>query len=312
MRILLAEDDRGSRSRLREVLEEWGYSVIVAATGEDALKELEREGGPRLAVLDWLMPGLEGIEVCKRVRKAKLRPYVYLMLLTQKGGQDDVIAGLNAGADDYLVKPINPAELYGRLKAGRRIIEVQAELLRMREELKRQALFDPVTRTLNRRGGFVALRREVQRSSRHKTSIAVVLADLDEFKAINDEYGHLAGDEVLREAAGRMGQVIRPYDVISRYGGEEFLIVLPGCNEDFAVKIIERCRERLAAEPVKFEDYKIPLTASFGVCSSPPRDGLLPEDLVAAADAALYRAKRSGRNRVEVAAPPAPQADTTI
>jgi two-component system cell cycle response regulator len=311
MQILLAEDDRGARTRLSQVLGEWGYMVTAVATGAEALAELEKEHGPRLALLDWLLPEKSGLDVCRAIRAHEGRPYVYVLLLSQKGTQEDVIKGLNAGADDYLVKPVNPAELFARLRSGRRVLENEAELIRMREELSRQALFDPVTQTMNRRGGFLAMQRELDRSRRTGNAVAVVLCDLDHFKAVNDEHGHLAGDEVLRAAAARIAKVIRPYDSLSRYGGEEFLVVLPGCTADFAVAITERCRQRLESTPVEVGEKRIHLTASFGVCASPFREGLAPEDLIAAADAALYRAKRSGRNRVEVAAPPAPHADTT-
>jgi diguanylate cyclase (GGDEF)-like protein len=312
MKVLLAEDDRASRRNLELVLGEWGYQVLTVANGQVALAELLKDHGPQLAVVDWLMPGLEGTEICRRVRQVEGRPYIYIILLSQKSGRQAVVEGFNAGADDYIVKPVDPAELFSRLRAGRRIIESQAEMIRMREELTRQALFDPVAGTLNRRGGFLAMERELARSARNGTPVSVVLCDLDHFKAVNDEHGHLAGDEVLRTAASRIASRIRPYDSISRYGGEEFLLVIPGCTVDFAVAITERCRERLMATPIRIGDVRISVTASFGICSSSWREGLRPEDLIAAADGALYRAKRAGRNRVEVAVPPAPSQDAAV
>jgi diguanylate cyclase (GGDEF)-like protein len=312
MRILLAEDDQVSRTKLERVLTKWEYDVIAVEDGERALEILQRPNGPRLALLDWLMPGVDGVNVCRQIRAIEGHPYVYMMLLTQKNAQQDIVAGLKAGADDYLVKPVNPGELFGRLQAGRRVLRAQEQLLRMREELTRQALYDPLTETLNRRGGFLGMRREMERAARHGTPTTVVLCDLDRFKDVNDTYGHPAGDEVLRVVCARMASVIRPYDILCRYGGEEFLILLPDCEERDAVAIVERCREKLEREPVETDAGSVALTASFGCCSSPWREGLLAEDMIAAADAALYRAKRAGRNRVEVALPPAPQADTEI
>ena len=312
MRILLADDDPESRAKLQRVLEEWDYEVLGVADGDAAWEALRRPDGPRLALLAWSLPGMDGLGVCRQVRALDDHPYVYVLLLAQKDAQQDILAGLNAGADDYLARPVDPAELYGRLFAGRRVLKSQAQLIRMREDLTRQALYDPLTQTLNRRGGFMAIGREMKRAARMQTSVAVVLCDLDHFKVVNDTFGHPAGDSVLREACTRMAAVIRPYDVLCRYGGEEFLIVLADCGEEETLRIVERCRERLESRPIETVAGPVELTASFGVCVSPWREGLQAEDLIAASDAALYRAKRAGRNRVEVATPPAPQADTEV
>ena len=244
MRILLAEDDEVARRRLTGLLTEWGYEPLCVTTGPAALDALQREDAPRLVLLDWLMPGADALDVCRSVRALTGRPYTYVMLLTQKAARVDVIAGFEAGADDYLVKPVEPAELYARLRAGARVIEVQSELIRMREELRRQALYDPLTQILNRRGGLLALDSELGRAVRKSTPLAVAIVDLDHFKLVNDSYGHAAGDAVLRQVCKRMTSTLRTYDSLSRYGGEEFLIVLPECDVDLARRVLDRVRAR--------------------------------------------------------------------
>jgi diguanylate cyclase (GGDEF)-like protein len=303
MRILLAEDDEVARRRLTGLLTEWGYEPLCVTTGPAALDALQDEDAPRLVLLDWLMPGADGLEVCRSVRALTGRPYTYIMLLTQKAARVDVIAGFEAGADDYLVKPVEPAELYARLRAGARVIEVQSELIRMREELRRQALYDPLTQILNRRGGLLALDSELGRAVRKSTPLAVAIVDLDHFKLVNDSYGHAAGDGVLRQVCKRMTSTLRTYDSLSRYGGEEFLIVLPECDVDLARRVLDRCRASIASTPVEIDGLAVEVTASFGAWAGRIAEDATAPRLIAAADGALYRAKRAGRDRVELVVP---------
>ena len=303
MRILLAEDDEIARRRLTGLLAEWGYEPVCVTTGRAALEALEHEDAPRLLLLDWPMPRGDGLEVCRGVRALPGRPYTYIMLLTQKAARADVIAGFEAGADDYLVKPIEPAELYARLRAGARVIEVQGELIRMREELRRQALYDPLTQILNRRGGMLALDSELGRATRKSTPLAVAIVDLDHFKEVNDTYGHPAGDVVLRQVCKRLAATLRAYDSLSRYGGEEFLIVLPECDVDLARRVIERCRTSIASAPVNADGSAVHVTASFGAWAGHVATDATAQQLIGAADEALYRAKRAGRDRVELVVP---------
>ena len=301
MRILVAEDDRVSRAILKLNLEKWGYEVVVCSDGLQAWSELQKSDAPRLAILDWMMPGMDGIQVCRAVREQSAQPYVYILLLTAKSLKEDLLTGLNAGADDYLTKPMDPQELELRLRAGRRILDLQSELISAREGLHIQATQDSLTGVLNRRAVLETLEDELVRAMRQHFPLGVILADLDHFKSINDTHGHAVGDAVLREAASRMVAALRPYDRLGRYGGEEFLIVAPGCGPDDVISVGERLRLALLEQPVQTRSGSIELSASFGVISRPELDQVDAEALIQAADEALYQAKASGRNCVRVA-----------
>ena len=301
MRVLVAEDDRVSRAILKLNLEKWGYEVVVCTDGLQAWSELQKPDAPRMAILDWMMPGMDGIQVCQAVRGRSEQPYVYVLLLTAKSLKEDLLAGLNAGADDYLTKPMDPQELELRLRAGRRILDLQSELIAAREALHIQATQDSLTGVSNRRAVLDALQSEVVRAVRQHAPLGVILADLDHFKSINDTRGHAVGDTVLREAASRMAAALRPYDRLGRYGGEEFLIVAPGCGPDDVVSVAERLRLALRAEPVPTRTGPVQISASFGVVSSAQFNHVDAEALIQTADEAMYQAKASGRNCVQVA-----------
>ncbi len=290
MRVLIADDEPVSRSLLESTLARWGYDVVVASDGRQALEVLQKENAPRLAILDWVMPGMDGPQVCREVRSWQ-QPYIYLLLLTVKFQKQDVVRGLEAGADDFLTKPFDAQELSARLRAGKRVLELQ-------ETLRIQATHDPLTGLWNRAATFDLLRRELNRSRRQGSPVGIVMADLDHFKLINDTYGHMAGDAVLREVAEKIVSCVRSYDIVGRFGGEEFLIIFPACSALNAVGQAERLRERISAAPLGGPEYSIPVTLSLGVAGSDEfRQDM--ELLVRGADAALYRAKEGGRNRVE-------------
>jgi two-component system cell cycle response regulator len=298
MQILIADDDEVLRHILQATLGRWGYEVVVARNGLEAWRILQGDDAPQLAILDWVMPGMDGIEVCREIRKRYDKPYIYILLLTAKHRKEDVVAGMEAGADDYLAKPFNPEELEVRLRAGRRILDLQTELLAARERLHYQATHDSLTGLLNRAAILDVLRSEVERAARQDSALSVVLADIDHFKQINDTYGHAVGDAVLCEAARRMKSAVRVYDSVGRYGGEEFLFILPGCDDDVAVKQADRLRDSITDHPIELSRLTIALTLSMGMIV---RRGNMPEDLdplIQEADAALYRAKLLGRNRV--------------
>jgi diguanylate cyclase (GGDEF)-like protein len=299
VRLLIAEDDPVSRRLLEATLTKWGYQVIACPDGTAAWQALQRSDAPSLAILDWMMPGMDGVQVCREVRMRAREPYIYLILLTAKNQKSDIITGLEAGADDYIIKPFDANELRMRLRAGRRILDLQAELIFAREELREQATRDSLTRLWNRAAILEILQRELGRAKRSSTALSIILADLDHFKRINDTYGHLAGDAVLREAARRMRSAIRPYDEIGRYGGEEFLLVLPNCDVSDAITLGERLREAVGEEAMLLAEGIIPVTLSLGVMTSDEIEDM--QMFIAAADAALYRAKDSGRNRLELA-----------
>lgn len=302
MRILIADDSIVSRHLLETTLRKWGYEVMVACDGAQAWDVLQREDAPSLAILDWMMPGLTGPEVCRRVRRHAREPYTYLLLLTSRSLKEDLIEGMEAGADDYITKPFDQHELKVRLRAGTRIVDLQAELLDAREALREQATKDSLTNLWNRLSVLEILQRELARADREARPAGAVLVDLDHFKAINDTYGHFAGDAVLREAARRMHSAVREYDSIGRYGGEEFLIVLPGCDGQATMAQAERMRLHIAGEPVLINDKAIQITASFGCASALFGVHASADSLIRKADEALYLAKRLGRNRVEALA----------
>jgi diguanylate cyclase (GGDEF)-like protein len=303
VRILLAEDDPVSRRLVERVLEDAGYEVVSVTDGDAAAAALRGSDGPRLALIDWMMPGMDGPSVCREVRKQREHPYVYMILLTVRESNEDVIAGLEAGADDYLKKPVHPAELKARLRSGLRILELEDNLIRAREEMRFKATHDALTALWNR--GFVLdlMERELERARRLKTSVSLLLCDLDHFKDINDKCGHLAGDEVMKETAHRMLKCVRSYDAIGRYGGEEFLVVLTECNSAQSADRAEQIRAALAQSPIRTHRGPVDVTTSIGIVCTDDWGRLGGEKLLREADIALYEAKAAGRNRTVLARP---------
>jgi diguanylate cyclase (GGDEF)-like protein len=300
LKVLIAEDNPGFRQALEKMLAKWGYDVVAAANGLEAWEILSKPDCPRLAILDWMMPDLDGVEVCRRLREQNREPYVYVLLLTAKDTAEELVEGMEAGADDYLRKPVNTHELRVRLRAGRRIIDLQEELIATRELLRRQATRDPLTDLWNRNAMFDILTRELKRARRESSPLALIMADLDHFKQVNDTLGHAAGDGVLREAARRISACVRPYDAPCRYGGEEFLIVLPGCDIADATMRAEEIRGAFSATPFQIPEGVLNVTCSLGVTASSGAAGFDAAALIQEADDALYAAKNSGRNRVAV------------
>ena len=248
------------------------------------------------------MPGMDGVQVCREVRKRAAVPYTYILLLTAKDQKQEMIEGIEAGADDYLTKPLDANELRVRLRSGRRILELEESLISARDALQFQADHDRLTGLWNRGAILDGLKRELERSERQGVPVALVMTDLDHFKRINDTYGHPVGDSVLCAAAQRMRSYARLYDLVGRYGGEEFLLVLPGCDGPSAVKQAERLRTCISADPFPTPQGNISITLSAGVAVSPVAGDKDPAHLLRTADKALYKAKENGRNRVEFAA----------
>ncbi|MGA3125492.1 MAG: diguanylate cyclase [Candidatus Korobacteraceae bacterium] len=297
MKILVADDSSLYRMTLKPLLEAWGYEVVLSANGYEAKHILDSDDAPRLAILNCFMPGLGGLDLCELIR-ARTQGYVYTILLTAADHKSDVLAGFEAGADDYLCKPFGKLELKARLKVGERIVRSQEELGEAREALKFEASHDSFLRLWNHRAILDLLSTELSRAKRMQTPLSIFFVDLDFFKLVNDTYGHLVGDEVLRNVAERMSSTVREYDHVGRYGGEEFLVVLPDCRVETAREVAERVRQRIGEGPILTVPTQVEVTVSIGV--SQWRAGQEIHDLLHEADVAMYRAKQRGRNRVVV------------
>jgi diguanylate cyclase (GGDEF)-like protein len=285
---------------LEKMLSDLGYEPQVCPDGAQAYEVMCREDPPKLAVLDWMMPEKNGIEVCRAIREREQQPYTYIILLTGKGSKQDVLEGLEAGADDYIVKPFDPNELKVRLRAGARIVQLQEDLIGALRLSEFRATHDSLTGLWNRGALLEAIKKELARSAREVSPLGIVMADVDHFKNVNDHWGHLTGDNVLHELAERIRSSLRPYDWAGRYGGEEFVVALPGCDLSDAARLAERLRVMIAEAPVETSQGPIACTMSFGVTAALEGNHRGVDALLRDADAALYMAKKAGRNRVEV------------
>lgn len=293
MKVLIADDDALSRKILEDCLSEWGYDILMAHNGNEAWDILEKIDRPNMAVLDWMMPGMDGVEICRNLRQLKLPNYVYVILLTARSKREDVISGLESGADDYIIKPFNREELKSRLKIGQRIIELEHRILRL-------ASTDYLTGLLNRRAFLERLERELNRCQREASPMGIIIMDIDHFKRVNDNFGHQVGDLVLQELSHTLVELCRVYDFTGRYGGEEFIVCLPGADKWNTYQIAERMRSTIESKKTFLLDKKsnVSVTASFGIVSMEPGQIKSADRLINEADEALYRAKEQGRNRV--------------
>lgn len=300
MKILIAEDENTTRRRLEKFLKDMDYEVISCKDGLDAWEVIQSENAPNLLILDWMMPGMNGVEICRKVREQGREPYTYILLLTMKDKQEDIIYGMEAGADDYITKPFNQHELRVRLKAGRRIVEMNKELLDAREVLRKKVIYDNLTGLYSRHYMLEILEKEYARALRHQTDLSCLLIDIDYFKVINDTFGHVFGDSVLREFSASLKLVARKYDFIFRYGGEEFMILLPNTGIDGARSVAEKIRSICESKVYKDGINVTIATVSIGVSSVKNHQPSESNELIAFADKALYRSKSKGRNRVSV------------
>jgi diguanylate cyclase (GGDEF)-like protein len=303
MRILVAEDDAISRTLLERTLQRAGYAVIAVENGAQAIAELVKEDAPRLALLDWIMPEMDGVEVCREIRRRKEQAYTYLILLSSKESKGDIVVGLESGADDYLTKPFDVDELKARLRTGLRILELEDHLVEARESMRFQATHDLLTSLWNRGVIVELMSHEIMRSRRERSCSAIMMCDIDHFKSVNDQYGHAVGDEVLREVARRLHNSVRSYDMVGRYGGEEFLVALNKCNPESAVSRAENLRAKISGRPVQTAANPVSVTISIGLALSTEFTECTVEEIMHQADMALYAAKAAGRNCVRVARP---------
>ncbi|TAM80280.1 MAG: diguanylate cyclase [Acidobacteria bacterium] len=299
MKVLVADDEPVNRRLLEILLSKWGYEVTVATDGEEAWRHLQSPSHPRIAILDWMMPGMDGIEVCRRIREDKSRGPVYLLLLTAKQATEDANGRYESVADDYLPKPYSAHELKARLRAARRILELETQLLEANDAIQSETTRDTLTGLWNHSSILEILHREIHRARRHGTSLTVLMADINDLKQINHQHGHLVGDAIMREVARRMRSSIRAYDSLGRYSGGQFVIVSPDCDRSGAVSQAQRIQSAVSQETFRTFKGDFSVTVSMGItvgCSSHQA-----HELISAADAALTEAKKAGPNQIELA-----------
>jgi diguanylate cyclase (GGDEF)-like protein len=299
MKILIAEDDAINRLLLTTVLRKIGYDPVEASDGIQAWKELCKPDAPVLVILDWMMPGLDGLEILHRIRTRPNDRPPYIIMLTANAGKQNMIAGLDAGANDYLTKPFDADILRARLDVGRRMVELQDELVRSRETLAYLATYDSLTELPNRRAILEQLDKELAHARRHGDCLSVGMIDIDNFKQVNDTCGHQAGDDLLRGLAKLMSGTCREYDAIGRIGGEEFLVVAPMKDGAPIAPLFDRIRATTASTGIATKAGTLSVTISIGVATAEDSDS--PDTVLGLADAALYRAKEAGRDRVVMA-----------
>jgi two-component system cell cycle response regulator len=317
MKILLADDDHVSRRLLERMLQSNGYDVVTAENGRQAMDELSREDSPRLALLDWMMPELDGLNVCREIRGRADKSYVYILLLTARESADDIVAGLKAGADDYLTKPCNLAELKARLHAGQRILMLEDKLVAAREAMRFEATHDALTSVLSRRAILTQVQNELNLCQQSARPMSLLMCDIDHFKQVNDNHGHLVGDAILSQISRRLVACIRAGDLVGRYGGEEFLILLKDSKHDGPrsldgmnldgdafIRRTEQIGETIRSLSFPTPAGPLSISVSIGAIVIDPLTASVPmELLLARADEALYRAKATGRDRAIFADP---------
>lgn len=299
MKVLIAEDDRVTAKILERHLNNWGYEVFLEKNGEDAWQTLEKEN-IQIALLDWMMPKLNGIQLCHKIRKKRSDLYTYVILLTARASTEDIVLGLNSGADDYVTKPVEYLELQARLKTGIRLIELENKNKRLQKRLEKLAKQDSLTGFWNKKTIENLLEQELSRGRRDHRPVSSILIDIDKFKTINDTYGHHIGDAVLMEIASRLDKVTRGHDQIGRYGGDEFLVVLWNTGFSHLEVIAKRLCTAISKDKIQTEIGPLDTSISVGGTSSKFQPDISMEDMIKLSDQALYAAKRKGRNIAEI------------
>jgi diguanylate cyclase (GGDEF)-like protein len=302
MRILIAEDDFTSRTMLAAVLRKGGHEIVEANNGAEAWLAMQQPDAPKMAIIDWMMPEMDGLELVYRVRGLPTDQPPYLIMLTSKGEKADIIAGLDAGANDYLGKPFDAGELRARVNVGFRMVEMQAALIESHEALAHQATHDPLTGMFNRRAILDHLNKKLAHTRRHGQALAVGICDIDHFKQINDTHGHQTGDDILCELAASLKEALREDDTVGRMGGEEFLIVSTMQAGSDGLTLFARIRSQIAQTALATRSGGLHITISIGVATAVA--GSTVDSLLERGDLALYQAKNEGRNRVVLAPTP--------
>ena len=302
--ILVVDDDVVSRTVVQKHLQKAGFRVVTAANGQNALDLFDRQFFP-IVLTDWMMPGIDGPQLCRLIREKQTEGYVFIILITARDSKTDIVSGLESGADDYLTKPLHPAEMVARINTGIRILKLEQSLKKANEEIRLLSITDPLTGCFNRGYLNERFQYEIKRAQRYGHPLSVVLADIDHFKNVNDTYGHQIGDEVLQIFAKCIKAEIRKkIDWVVRYGGEEFLIVLPETQNIGAFSMAERLRQTVEATDIQTGGNNLKITASFGgACAAFQNriaDCVSMDQLINQADEQLYRSKKDGRNRTSV------------
>lgn len=301
MRVLIADDDITTRLSLKGLLNKlFCRSIVEAESGTEALQIIQSDDPPDVIFMDWNMPGLSGVEVTSLLRETVTEEQPYVIIVSSNQENKDIVDALNYGADDYMIKPIDGHLLNAKFAVAKRIIDIQEKLRQSNEVLRKLAYQDELTGVLNRRAGQASFQVELERCIRRDENLAVALVDIDFFKKINDNFGHAAGDEVLKTFAATLQKTLRPYDIVSRYGGEEFLLIAQVHTDEDARELFERVRQTISQVEFKFEQQSLKITASFGVTVIRPDKDIKLNELTAIADKALYQAKGNGRNQVVV------------
>jgi diguanylate cyclase (GGDEF)-like protein len=299
MNVLIADDEPVNRRLLEILLNKWGYNVTVASDGNEAWRALQGEPRPRIAVLDWMMPGMDGVQVCRKIRQDDTRPAVYVLLLTAKQATEDANGRYESVADDYLPKPYAAHELKARLRAARRIIELEDQLQTAHDAIKVETTHDTLTGLWNRSAIMEILHCELHRSRQQNTTLAVIIVDIGHLKQINRQHGHLAGDTALRETARRIRDSIRIHDSVGRYGGGQFVIISPARDSASALSQAQRIRSKICEDSIRTFAGDVPITISLGVAVGGSHDQA--QEIISAAETALAAAKKAGRAGVEPA-----------
>jgi diguanylate cyclase (GGDEF)-like protein len=300
--VLVVDDSPVYRKLVEHVLSSEVYSLSVASDGAEAMK-LYEERSPSIVITDWILPDFSGLELCQRIRSDDTRPYTYIIVMTSSTEKGNVVKGLQAGADDYLTKPFDPEEMLARIGVGRRIIDLNRELAAKSQKLEEAARTDPLTGLPNRRAIEEWAARQVRGAARHGFPLWVALGDIDNFKAINDSFGHDAGDIVLRTFADVLKKNSRASDMCGRLGGDEFLLVITHVESEQLEQVVTRFRDQFAALSFPLQGQSVHVTASFGVTGVPTKEARDFGVLVRKADQMLYEAKRAGRNLVRISFP---------